>query len=225
MPLDIRRCRGCGARVVPMADGTCPACKQQSFSQEDHDAGAIGGEQHSLSRQDRDSGVSNSEGKVFAGKPIAAVGLALGAVAALLFGGYLVDDGLLGGFWADKKEIGFGLVFLTAGFLLICQRIAVLHLPAARATTRNTKRLAVLLLFGIVVTFGIVEAGRKHARRDCWVQVPSPLFVKIGDSYALPPASVVRPARWYESGIKVIVAGSGREINMPKKYIPKGFWQ
>jgi len=225
MPLDIRRCPGCGARVVAMADGTCPACKRHSLSQKTEDSGVIDGEQHSLSQQDQDSRVSDAERKVFTGKRIAAVGLAVAAVAALLFGGYLVDDGLLGGFWADKKEIGIGLVFLAAGFLLLCHRIAALHLSAERTTTRKMKRLAVLLLLGIVVIFGIVEAGRKHARRDCWVQVPFALFVKIGDDYDLPPWWAVRPARWYESGIKVVEPSSGSEIKMPKKYISKGFWK
>ena len=31
MPLNIQRCPNCNTRVVPMADGTCPSCRQRPF--------------------------------------------------------------------------------------------------------------------------------------------------------------------------------------------------
>jgi len=41
MPLAVEHCPECGTKVVPMSDGTCPACRKRSFASREDRASAI----------------------------------------------------------------------------------------------------------------------------------------------------------------------------------------
>jgi hypothetical protein len=147
---------------------------------------------------------------------LAAAGV-LAGVALAGFGVWLVDDGLLGGYVADRKEMGIGVAFLAAGvFLLMMGARGLLR----RRPLRVALGVAVLVA---VVAFALSEASRAAEQSETVDVGRDAVYVTIRESglEAPMPPEAVRPAKWYESGVVVLVERSFQEkpMTVPQKFV------
>lgn len=167
---------------------------------------------HSTSQAGRSS--AGGSGAVLTGL----CGLAIAAGAALaVFGGWLVNDGLLGGYLADRREMAIGVGFLAVGVFVLMLGVRGL----VRSALWRTVIGAVVLLS--VVAFA-ASAASLSAGRDATIDLGrDPEFVTVvgtGRKTAVPPEAI-RPPRWYEDGIEVSVESDYREttVTIPRKYV------
>ncbi|MFP3937552.1 MAG: hypothetical protein ACLFVW_04355 [Phycisphaerae bacterium] len=146
----------------------------------------------------------------------ATVGVLVG-VAGAVFGGWLINDGLLGGFVADRKEMGIGVAALTAGVFVL--------MTAVRWLVKSALWRAVL---GAVVLVAVVaftaSAASRAAGRDETINLGADAkLVTIVESgrQAAVPSEALRPAWWYESGIEVRIEQDHHEttLTIPEKYV------
>jgi hypothetical protein len=113
--------------------------------------------------------------------------------------------------------MGIGVAFLAAGVFLL--------MVAARAVLRSR---GLRLILGVVVLAGVVAfALSEKSRLGAQSQTIDPgrdsVYVKLRETgRRVPvPQEAVRPARWYESGVEVLVEQgfADRPMTVPQKYV------
>jgi hypothetical protein len=154
---------------------------------------------------------------------LAGCGIIVG-VLLVVFGAYLVEDGLYHAFFKDLKEVLIGTGSITLGAAL-----ATWMLHSVLLTRQDsTRRLCLRILFGLVLVFAVVEASRLalHPKPE-WRFTPARETVAVVVHYGgrsqlvIIPKNVARPCHWYETGIRATF-GSGdvtKEIKIPKKHV------
>ncbi len=184
----------------------------------------IGSEDNAPSDNADDSGGKSAAAP--AGKRRPGPGLILLAVVAgsagialAIAGGWLVHDGLLGGYMADNKQMMIGTGVLAGGvFVMMLGLRCLLRGRAARIA------LGALVLAGVAV-FAVVSASRveeiQQQTADDIMEAEERVQISGTDQYVFVPGRALRSPRWYESGIAVITETDAghTEMTIPRKYV------
>jgi hypothetical protein len=148
----------------------------------------------------------------------------------LLFGIYLIDDGLLAGVGEDVKEVAIGtLLFLISMTTVVLAVIGRLQHASAKRILLVSSVLLALAILG-------AEAIRFSRKPDGFVFDPSSgTHVMVIYSYRdeagierykpdAVPTSGMRSPHWWETGVRVsVIGGEGQDLEdrtIPKKHVP-----
>ncbi|MGC9455303.1 MAG: hypothetical protein ACP5HU_10630 [Phycisphaerae bacterium] len=160
---------------------------------------------------------SAGDGGVSTMTVIAAIVGVLAGIAAALFGCWLINDGLLGGFVADRKEMGIGTAVLAVGVFVFMTAVRWLVGSALWRTVIGA--IVLLSVAGFAASAASRAAGRDGAI-DLGDDAELVKIIETGQQTAVPPKAL-RRARWYESGVEISVERGYREttLTIPQKYV------
>lgn len=146
------------------------------------------------------------------------------ALAAIVWGVFLIEDGLFNSGSADLKEFGLGLIFILCGLLYI---LALFSNKSWFTPLSRALRISILVMISIMYT---AYVHSRWPNRDENIQIVTGKdmivgYINASNEWIMVQKSMLqRPAHWYESAVYMSYLADDEQqslsIRLPAKFLP-----
>lgn len=149
----------------------------------------------------------------------------LPVLPAIVWGVFLIEDGLFSTGSADLKEFGLGLIFTLCGLLYT---LVLFSSKSWFTWLSPALRISLLMLASIMYTAFVHSRWPNRDDQNSRIVSGKEMIVghvKASNEWVMVQKSVLqRPAHWYESGVNITYLSDDEQqtlsIRLPVKFLP-----